>query len=271
MSQQPEPTAPHRITAADGLGVAEVHAHTRASDGMVSARELVRAAADVGIDVLCITDHDTMRGVREAREAGAEFGVEVVSGQEVTSAGPANIHVIALFLDRPVRMGLSVPDTIQAIRDHGGLAELAHPFMPTYFASLGPRRLQRLLDTSTVDGIELRHTAPMGPGAFRKLDAFYGAHRDQLGAALGAGDSHFGRHDLGRVVTIFPGASAADLRTAIEQRTTSPRRGIAPLAPPSKRMRLAQQHRSLIWLPGERRAGRVGGGAGPKQAEMPGR
>ena len=66
----------------------------------------------------------------------------------------------------------------------------------------------------------------MLPRTWRQLDAFYADHRDQLGAALGAGDSHFGKHDLGRVLTVFPGKTAADLRRAIEERTTSPRTGV---------------------------------------------
>jgi hypothetical protein len=45
-----------RVRAADGLGVAEIHAHTLASDGMVSATDLVRAAAAIGVNVLCITE-----------------------------------------------------------------------------------------------------------------------------------------------------------------------------------------------------------------------
>lgn len=248
---------------APGLGAAEVHAHTLASDGMVSPEELVMDAARIGLSVICITDHDTTGAVARAVEAGAAAGVEIVRGEEVTTAAPAGIHVVGLFLERPVRMGMSVEDTVDAIRDEGGLAVLAHPFMPTYFASIGEARARRLLETRSVDGIELRHTAILTGRGRRRLDAFYADSRERLGAALGAGDSHFGRYDLGRLVTLFPGRSAADLRTAIERRTTSPAPGITP-QPPPLRLRVAQQRRSLVWLPLERRAGRVGGGVGPR-------
>jgi predicted metal-dependent phosphoesterase TrpH len=251
-----------RLALGDGLGAAEVHAHTLASDGMVSPEELVHAAAAAGISVLCITDHDTMNAVERAAEAGAECGVEVVRGEEVTTALPSGTHIVALFLSRPVRMGMSMEDTVDAIHDQGGLAILAHPFMPTFFASISERRARSLLERRAVDGIELRHTAVMTPRGRARLDAFYAEHRPRLGAALGAGDSHFGRHDLGRIVTVFPGRTAADFRAALEARTTSPRVGLAPPPPPLS-LRLAQQRRSLLWLPGERRAGRVGGGVGP--------
>jgi predicted metal-dependent phosphoesterase TrpH len=251
-----------RLALGAGLGAAEVHAHTLASDGMVSPEELVRAAASAGISVLCITDHDTMGATSRAVEAGLELGVDVVRGEEVTTALPSGTHILGLFLERAVRMGMSMEDTVDAIHDQGGLAVLAHPFMPTFFASISERRARVLLEKRAVDGIELRHTAVMTPRGRRRLDEFYATHRSRLGAALGAGDSHFGRHDLGRVVTVFAGRTAADFRAALEARTTSPRFGVSPAGPPLS-MRLAQQRRSLLWLPGERRAGRVGGGVGP--------
>jgi hypothetical protein len=136
--------------------------------------------------------------------------------------------------------------------------------MPTYFASMSERRLERLLESRRVDGIELRHTAPVLPGTWKRLDEFYSSRREQLGAALGAGDSHFGPADIGRVVTVFEGSGAAGLRLSLESRTTSPRTGIRP-SPPGLRARLAQQQRAMIWLAHQRRTGRVGRGVGPSR------
>ncbi|HVC40957.1 MAG TPA: PHP domain-containing protein [Candidatus Saccharimonadales bacterium] len=252
-----------RVRATDAMGIAEVHAHTLASDGMVSAVDLVRAAAAIGLDVLCVTDHDTISELGPAVEAGAALGVDIVRGEEVTAAFPPGIHIVGLFLDRQIRMHMSVEDTVDAIHEAGGLAVIAHPFMPTWFASMTPGRARSLLQTHRVDGIEIRHTAPVLPRTWGLLDGFYAEHRERLGAALGAGDSHFGAHDLGRVLTVFPGRGAADLRRAIEGRTTTPMTGSISPSPPPLRMRLAQQYRSMVWLGGERRAGRVGGGAGP--------
>jgi hypothetical protein len=252
-----------RVRAADGLGMAEIHAHTLASDGMVTAADLVRAAAAIGLNVLCITDHDTISDLGPAIDAGATLGVDVVRGEEVTASFPPGLHIVGLFLERQIRMHMSVEDTVDAIHDAGGLAIIAHPFMPTWFASMTPGKARHLLESRRVDGIELRHTAPVLPRTWALLDAFYAEHREQLGAALGAGDSHFGEHDLGRVLTVFPGNTAADLRRAIEEGTTSPLSGAVSPSPPPVRMRLAQQYRSMIWLGGERRAGRVGTGAGP--------
>ena len=252
-----------RIELAPGLSAAEVHAHTLASDGLVTAVELVRAAAAIGLSVVCVTDHDTIGDLAEAIDVGAELAVDVVRGEEVTCTFPPGTHIVALFIEKQIRMHMSVEDTVDAIHDQGGLALVAHPFMPTYFASMSQGRLESLLRNRRVDGIELRHTAPVLPGTWRRLDEYYADHREQLGAAVGAGDSHFGANDIGRVVTVFPGWGAAALRASLEARTTSPHTGITP-APPSWRQRLGQQQRSMLWLPQQRRTGRVGTGAGPR-------
>lgn len=251
-----------RLQLPPGLSAAETHSHTLASDGMVTAEDLVRDAAAIGLSVLCITDHDTISELAPAIELGRELGVDVVAGEEVTARFPPGEHVVGLFLERQVRMHMTVEDTVDAIHDNGGIAVLAHPFMPTWFASVTTARVRTLLRTHRVDGIEVRHTAPVPPWAWKHLDEFYADNREALGAAIGAGDSHFGRHDLGRVITVFPGHTAADLRRAIEARTTSPLAGAVATAPPPASMRLRQQQRSMLWLPAERRAGRVGGGAG---------
>ena len=251
-----------RLTVPAGFGAAEVHSHTLASDGMVFAEDLVLVAADIGLNVLCITDHDTLGATPRAVELGAELGVEVVAGQEVTTAMPPGSHVVGLFLEHPVRIGMSLEDTVDAIHDQGGLAILAHPFMPTWFASITPRRARRLLERRAVDGIELRHTCLVPPSTWSLADRFYAEHRERLGAALGAGDSHFGAGDLGRMVSVFPGKSAQEFRRAVESRRVSPLRGINPVGP-SLWTRLRQQRRSMLWLAAERRAGRVGRGLGP--------
>ena len=233
---------------------------------MVSPAQLVRAAARIHLNVLCITDHDRIGPLDRAIELGATLGIDVVRGQEITCHFPPGIHVLGLFLSEPVRMGMTMEDTVEAIHDQDGLAVIPHPFMPTWFASAQPGRLERLLDVHPIDGIEVRHTAPMLGRGWRGLDEFVHRHRDRIGSALGAGDSHFGINDLGRVVTLFPGRTAADLKTAIRSGAASPARGVVP-SPPGLRQRLAQQGRSMIWLNNERRQGRIGAGIGPRRPD----
>jgi hypothetical protein len=235
------------MTAPSRPGLADPHCHTSASDGMVGPAELVSGARRAGLDLIAVTDHDTMASAREVKARGEEVGLAVVMGEELTTRWPAQTHVIGWFLERPVPSGQPLEDTIDAIHDQGGLAVVPHPFMPTYFASCQPWMLESLLRTRTVDAIELLHTAPITPGRLRDLRAFYEAHHGRLGAAIGASDSHFGEHDLGRALTAFEGSTADDFRRSVLAGTTRPlpgRKGTVPLP-----LLARQQWRSLVDLP----------------------
>lgn len=235
------------------MGLADPHCHTTASDGMVGPAELVAAALAAGLDLIAVTDHDTMAAAEEVRLRGEAAGLAVVRGQEITTRWPAQTHVLGWFLERPVRSGLPLADTVAEIHAQGGLAVIPHPFMPSYFASCQPAMLARLIERQRVDGLEILHTAPITPGRRQALTAFYELHRDRLGTAIGASDSHFGGHDLGAVVTEFEGRSAADFRAAVHSRTTQPRRGRSRRVP--ARLALRQQWRSLVGLPLRRLSG----------------
>jgi hypothetical protein len=239
----------------DGRGVADPHCHTTASDGMVTPAGLVGAAVDAGLDLIAICDHDTMANAQEVRDRGEEAGLAVVMGQELTTRWPAKTHVLGWFLRRPVRSGMSLEDTVDAIHDQDGLAVLPHAFMPTYFASCQPSMLTRLIERRTLDGVELLFTAPTTDGRRRALHEFYAAHRDRLGAAIGASDSHFGRHDIGRALTAFQGRTADDFRRSVLARATTPVAGTTQRVPVSQ---LAlQQWRSLVQLPIRRLRGEL--------------
>jgi predicted metal-dependent phosphoesterase TrpH len=80
--------------------VVDLHTHTTASDGQVRPAELVALAAQRGIVVLGVTDHDTTAGLGEAIDAGQQLGVEVVPGIELSTAVEAGeVHVLGYFID----------------------------------------------------------------------------------------------------------------------------------------------------------------------------
>ena len=127
------------------MPIADPHCHTLASDGMVTPEELVDAAVGAGLDLIAITDHDTMAAATEVVERGEAAGLAVVAGQEVTTGWPAQTHILGWFLEKPIARSMSVQDTVKAIRDQGGLVIIPHPFMPTYFASCQPAMLLSLI------------------------------------------------------------------------------------------------------------------------------
>jgi predicted metal-dependent phosphoesterase TrpH len=78
----------------------DLHSHSTASDGVLSPRDLVCRAAEQGVNVLALTDHDEIKGVADARAEAVERGIELVAGVEisVTWAG-RTIHVVGLKVD----------------------------------------------------------------------------------------------------------------------------------------------------------------------------
>jgi predicted metal-dependent phosphoesterase TrpH len=72
----------------------DLHTHTLRSDGLLTPAELVRAAADVGVRLLAITDHDTLAGVREVRRSPLPEGLEVVAGIEINTVIEDRSHVM---------------------------------------------------------------------------------------------------------------------------------------------------------------------------------
>jgi len=237
------------------MGRADPHCHTHASDGMVGPAELVAAARQLKLDLIAVTDHDTMASVAETVVLGDAAGLAVVAGQEITTAWPAQTHVVGWFLEKPVRSGMSLADSVAAIHAQGGLAMIPHPFMPTWFASCQEGMLARLIETQTIDAVELEHTASTTAARQDALRRFYERHRGRLGAAVGGSDCHFGRHDLGRIITEFEGSSAADFRAALEARATRPQRMRQARVPLSLLAR--QQARSLVGLPLRRLRGQL--------------
>ena len=232
------------------MALADPHCHTTASDGMVTPAELVDAAVTAGFDLIAVTDHDTMASVAEVQSRGEAAGLTVVPGQEVTTKWPAQTHMLGWFLQRPVKRGMSLEYTVAAIHEQGGLVVIPHPFMPTYFASIQPGMLQRLLEVTSVDGIEMLSTIPMGGARRKLLNEFFEANRERLGAAIGASDCHFGASDLGRMLTVFEG----DFRTAVMECTTKPMVGKRRRIPTG--IALRQQWRALVDLPTRRLRGR---------------
>ena len=78
----------------------DLHSHTLYSDGTLTPTELVQRAAEKGVDVLALTDHDVTDGIREAQQAAELRGIRLVPGVEVsTSWEGTTIHVVGLDID----------------------------------------------------------------------------------------------------------------------------------------------------------------------------
>jgi hypothetical protein len=78
----------------------DLHIHTTASDGSWSPEAVVHGAAAGRLDVIAITDHDTIGGVERARAAAAKVNVQVVAGIEVSAShARQDVHVLGYWVD----------------------------------------------------------------------------------------------------------------------------------------------------------------------------
>ncbi len=84
----------------DELPLSDLHCHSCYSDGELTPVELLKDAADKGVQVFAITDHDTVVGVSEFRQAAIEYGIRAITGAELTSQwGRSMVHIIGLGFD----------------------------------------------------------------------------------------------------------------------------------------------------------------------------
>lgn len=79
---------------------ADLHAHSTASDGTLTPTELVGLAAELGLDVLAITDHDSVEGIAEASRAADRSGIDLIPGVELSAltADGRDVHLLGYFI-----------------------------------------------------------------------------------------------------------------------------------------------------------------------------
>ncbi len=204
----------------DRLGRADLHVHTRASDGIdpiATILGFVEASTD--LDVVAITDHERIDAALAARTMARELGhrAEIVVGEEVSTLGG---HLLALFIDERVRPLRSLRTTIGEIHEAGGLAIPAHPLVPYPLCAQGwvIRRLLADRDPRVrPDAVEAFNPTMFGRAWHGRVVRFAAEHGLPT---VGNSDSHEAA-TIGTGWTSFPGRTAEDLRAAIvEGRTT---------------------------------------------------
>jgi len=110
-----------------GWVAVDLHMHTEWShDCSMPAAELLDHAEQIGLGGIAITDHNAFGGALEAVELTRRRDLIVIPGEEIKTDDQG--EVIGLFLTEEIPRGMSFPETIEAIRDQGGLVYLPHPF-----------------------------------------------------------------------------------------------------------------------------------------------
>jgi predicted metal-dependent phosphoesterase TrpH len=198
------------------LARADLHLHTNLGDGTASPQRVLEVARQRNLQVIAITDHDHLEGAKRLQELldrEQTHDVQLIWGVEVTTREG---HFLGLFIRKAPRFLLHVEEAIEQIKDQGGLCVIPHP-MGRLVPSLSRRKIDDLLTRGyQIDAIELYNPSPANASArdeVRRLNAQWGL------AATGSSDAHFWQH-IGAGYTLFPGATAEDVRRAITDHTT---------------------------------------------------
>lgn len=197
-------------------GRADIHMHTKASDGLATALQVLGRIARRGdLDVIAITDHDVLDASLWAYSQRERYPFDIIPGVEVTARGG---HVVALWVTEPIPKRMSIAETVIAIHEQGGVAILAHPGEPLINGLSVLRYLhspQVLLDLG-VDAVEVFNAGSVTPGNNMLARRICSSLPITL---VGNSDAHT-LSAIGRGVTRFPGRTAADFRAALASRQT---------------------------------------------------
>jgi len=158
-----------------------MHSHTMWSgDSTTTPDEIATAVADSAIDVLCITDHNAIKGAVDLVD---HLSCRVIVGEELrTNAG----EIIGLFLDERIPVGLQPDAAARAIRAQGGIVYIPHPYDPMR-RNLSEPALESLVDAGLVDAIEVINAKT----SLRSLNDRAAAIASDRDLAAGAGsDAH---------------------------------------------------------------------------------
>ena len=195
------------------IGVGDIHTHTMYSgftkykflsfpDSVTTPLTSIKVAEKLGLNALCITDHNTIKGALVAQKFNKDI---VVIGEEISSNDG---EILGLFLQENVEPGLSAEETIEQIHSQDGIAVAPHPYSAHCFC------VGKKMNILKFDGIEV----------------FNSLHRDGYSnalalekcnghAKLGGSDAH-ASFMIGKGYTLFNGNSQEDFRTAIKNRQT---------------------------------------------------
>jgi predicted metal-dependent phosphoesterase TrpH len=126
----------------------DLHVHTCYSpDSLTTLPRLIKGCRRVGLDMIAITDHNTIEGALAAREMAPEL---IIVGQEIdTTQG----ELIGYFLEEQVPEGLSPQEAIVRLKDQGAIVGVSHPFESVRSSALARGALLDIIDQ--IDALEV--------------------------------------------------------------------------------------------------------------------
>lgn len=200
------------------LGKADYHIHTNYSDAAPSPEEVLEYAQHhTDLDVIAISDHDTIEGALKAQKLHQEghFRFDLIIGEEITTREG---HIVGLFLKAPIKPNLPVRQVLELIRAQKGLAIAPHPFYHSkmkharYATMDGIGATPLLKNNDLIDAIEIVNATPtlsdenLGASIMNKTILF--------NAETGSSDAHI-LEAIGMGYTLFEGKNSQEFRHAL--------------------------------------------------------
>jgi len=170
----------------------DLHTHTYYSyDSNALPKDMVDSAIEKGIDCLAITDHDEVDGASEAIEYAKNKPILIIPGIEVKSRDG---DILGLNIRKPIPKNLSAEQTIEKIKEQGGLAIIAHPFGDWH-----PFKGNLISLIDKIDGVEMMNASVfVGNKKARQL-----VKKHDLAFTAGS-DAHYPKF-VGRMYLEIPG------------------------------------------------------------------
>ena len=204
-------------------GKADIHIHSAADDGLATPAEILEYVEHhTDLDLIAITDHDTIHGGLEAAELAARrnYRVQVLPGVEISTRSG---HILVLGVTRLVRMLKSLQDTIAAVHEQGGFVVIPHPLSWLTF-SVGRRPLERILrdprPEMRVAGLETLNPSPAGRPAYERVRQL---NRERYHLPETGGSDAHSLSLIGSAYTRFEGHTAEDFCRSLAAGTTQAR------------------------------------------------
>lgn len=161
--------------------IIDPHIHSVYSkDSRMTPSEIIQKAREIGLDAVAIADHDSIKGSLEGvKEAKGVEDIVLIPAIEISSLKG---HVIALGVQEEIKSGLSPEETIDKIREQGGISIIPHPFV-SYREGLCD--YVKDLDMDAIETLNSRYVFGYSNWRAKKL-----AEEKRI-PQIGASDAHF--------------------------------------------------------------------------------
>ncbi len=133
--------------------VGAIHIHSTYSDGSGTVDEIIKAAQEVGLDYIVLTDHNTMRARKEGKE-GWHDKTFLLVGAELNDKRNLN-HYLALGIDKTFSTRISAKEYVAKVKEKGGIGFIAHPHEERSSMKEHPPYPWNEWDTEDFTGIEI--------------------------------------------------------------------------------------------------------------------